>query len=295
MQFASDPNLYFSTKGPFTINAPRPVVCPLGQVIYAGTKWDSQATYAHAPPPDFMRPTPHHLLVYTLEGEANYVDDTGVRAVLRKGSLIWTRPGVSQSYGPRPGSRWSEFFMWFGGPLFDTWQTQGLPGDKSRLLFIEPMEHWIKRFLRVIQTSPADPAGTPLTRLCDLQRILAEALQLQDAVQRNADDISWRDDACRRLSEGSLTSPSLADIAKSMCISYTLFRKRFLSLTGKTPGQFRSEEVFRKVCFRLMETKEPFYQIAERFGFHDQFHFSRRFHQVVGLSPREFRRQVPKP
>ena len=64
-----DPNLYFSTPGPFTIDAPQPsVVCPMGRIIYAGTKWNSRATYAHAPPPDFMRPAPHFLVVYTLEG-----------------------------------------------------------------------------------------------------------------------------------------------------------------------------------------------------------------------------------
>ena len=79
-----------------------------------------------------------------------------------------------------------------------------------------------------------------------------------------------------------------------MNMSYTLFRKRFLRLTAKTPGQFRAEEIFRKACLRLLETREPLYQIAERFGFHDQFHFSRRFKQVVGMPPREFRRQVPK-
>ena len=41
-----DPNLYFSTPGPFTIDAPQPVSCPMGRIIYAGTKWNSRATYA---------------------------------------------------------------------------------------------------------------------------------------------------------------------------------------------------------------------------------------------------------
>ena len=100
----------------------------MGRIIYAGTKWNSRATYAHAPPPDFMRPAPHFLVVYTLEGEADYADSTGVKTVLRRGSLLWTRPGVRQSYGPRQGQCWSELFLWFTGPLFDTWQTQGFPG-----------------------------------------------------------------------------------------------------------------------------------------------------------------------
>jgi AraC-like DNA-binding protein len=264
----------------------------LGQIIYAGTKWNSRATYAHTSPPDYMRPTPHFLLVYTLEGEANYVDDTGVKAVLRKGMLVWARPGVNQSYGPKPGVRWSEFFMWFGGPLFDTWQTHGFPGEHSRLLNLEPLEYWIKRFRDLVESPPATPVKNPLVQLCRLQQILADALQIEEVGRHTAAMTVWRETVCGRLAEGTLTSPSLTKIAASMHMSYTLFRKRFLELTGATPSQYRTVEIIRRACGRLLETDDPLYQIAADLGFHDPFHFSRRFKQVVGLSPSDFRRQI---
>ncbi|MFA6104575.1 MAG: AraC family transcriptional regulator [Victivallaceae bacterium] len=287
-----DRNLYFSTRGSFTIHAPQPVDCPLGQIIFAGTKWNSQATYGHAPPPDYLRPTPHYLLVYTLEGEADYFDDTGVRTILRKGMLVWTRPNVNQSYGPRPGSRWSEFFMWFGGPVFDTWQAQGFPGSKSRVLFIEPVKYWIERFIEVVQPPAAAPAETSFVRLCRLQQILAEAMQIQENNKENTELIAWRKTACRLLSEGTLTSPALAEVAKCLNMSYSLFRQRFLLVTGKTPGKFRSGEIMRKASSRLLESNDSLSRIAEHFGFHDQFHFSRRFKHEIGMSPSAFRHQL---
>lgn len=294
MDNANDPNLYFSTPGPFTVHSPQPVVCSLGQIIYAGTKWDSRATYAHAPPPTYMRPTPHFLLVYTLEGEADYVDDSGVKAVLRKGTLVWTRPGVNQSYGPRPGVRWSEFFMWFSGPLFDTWQTHGFPGNQSRLLTLEPLDYWIKRFRDLVERPHRTPAKNPLVQLCSLQQILAEAMQSEEISQHTAAMTIWRETACSRLVEGTLTSPSLTKIAASMHMSYSLFRKRFLQLTGTTPGQYRTLEIMRRACRRLLETDDPLCRIAMDFGFHDTFHFSRRFKQIIGFSPSDFRRQMPR-
>jgi AraC-like DNA-binding protein len=293
MDNSRDPNLYFSTPGPFTVHSPQPVVCPLGQIIYAGTKWNSLATYAHAPPPDYMRPTPHFLLVYTLEGEADYVDDSGVRAVLRKGTLVWTRPGVNQSYGPRPGSRWSEFFMWFSGPLFDTWQTHGYPGDQSRLLTLEPLNYWVKRFRDLVENARGQSGTNPLVQLCRLQAILADAIQSEEAGRQTAATMIWRETVCSKLAEGTLTSPSLLNLAASMHMSYTLFRKRFLELTGTTPGQFRTVEIMRRACRRLLETDDSLYRIAADLGFHDAFHFSRRFKQVVGFSPRDYRRQIP--
>lgn len=292
MDNSRDPNLYFSTPGPFTIHAPRPVVCPLGQIVYAGTKWNSLATYAHAPPPDYMRPTPHFLLVYTLEGEADYVDSTGVKAILRKGTLVWTRPGVNQSYGPRPGVRWSEFFMWFSGPLFDTWQQQGFPGECTRLLPLEPQEHWIRRLCALVQPPVGILAESPLMRLCHLQQILAEALQIEEMGRHSTELLTWRETACHRLAEGTITTPALKEIAAALHVSYTVFRKRFLQLTGATPSQYRTGEIIRRACHRLLETEDPLEQIAADLGFCDAFHFSRRFKQVVGIAPRDFRRQV---
>ncbi len=294
MDNTQDRNLYFSTRGPFTIHAPQPVCCPLGQIVYAGTKWNSQATYGHAPPPDYLRATPHHLLIYTLEGEADYVDDTGVRTILRKGTLVWTRPGVYQSYGPRNGSRWSEFFLWFNGPIFDTWQAQGFPGKKSRLFHLEPLDYWMGRLRDIVQPPETASAESPLVRLCGLQQILAEAIQIQEAGQHTAENTLWCKTACHQLTVGNLTSPSLHDIAKSLHMSYTLFRKRFLRMTGKTPGQYRGDEIIRRACTLLLETDHPMSQIADTLGFHDQFHFSRRFKLRVGLSPKDFRRHVPQ-
>ena len=119
--------------------------------------------------------SPYDVVVYTLEGEADYTDDTGLKACLTKGSLLWARKGVGQSYGPRPGSRWSELFVRFGGPVFDAWQANGFPGSSSRLMTLEPFDHWVERLREVIQPASHAPAESPLLRLCRFQQILAAA------------------------------------------------------------------------------------------------------------------------
>jgi len=286
-----DSNLCFSTRGPVTVNAPHPATTPLGEIVYAGTKWNSQATYAHAPPPDYFRPTPHYLLVYTLEGEADYRDTTGVKTILRLGSLVWACPQINQSYGPRPGQRWSEFFVWFGGPLFDTWQQHGFPGPRTLILTLNPVNYWLEQFRQCVAPD-ADPARSGLLCLCRLQTILAEALRRDEQQRTGPADTDWRDEVCRRLREGTITAPTLKELARARQMSYSLFRQRFLTLTGKSPGQFRTEAVIANACRLLQETDEPIGAIAERLGFYDQFHFSRRFKQKVGLSPHAFRCQV---
>lgn len=290
-----DRNLYFSTSGPVTINAFQPVTSPLGTIVYAGTKWNSQATYAHAAPPDYLRPTPHYLLVYTLEGEADYFDDTGIKTVMGVGSLMWAAPGVNQSYGPRSAEPWSEFFMWFGGPLFDLWQASGYPGPQSRHLQLEPRDYWLSQFQELVAPVGASSAGAHLLRLGRLQQILATALQLQEQRCQSTESCVWRETAIKHLTSGTLNSPALEEVAGRLNVSYSLFRKKFLNLTGRTPGQYRAEWIMQQAGRRLVETSDSVGQIAEELGFYDQFHFSRRFKQVMGLAPADFRRQTVRP
>lgn len=286
-----DPNLYFSTPGPWNVNVTRPIHSPLGEIVYAGTKWGSQATHAHAAPPHFMRPTPHFLLVLTLEGKAGYRDGTGLRGTLQPGSLIWAAPGVNQSYGPNPGERWSELFLWFRGPLFDAWQAGGFPGERSRHLALSPLNYWTDRLRRILQPSSEAPAESELARLCHFQQWLADALQFEEKRKETAETLRWREQAEEKLRTGRLTDPSLEEIARSMGMSYSAFRKRFVQTSGKSPGEYRADEIVRRACSLLLESNETLAAIAADLGFHDAFHLSKRFKQVVGMSPQEFRRQ----
>ena len=287
-----DPNLYFSTNGPVTISSHQPLSSPLGEIIYAGTKWNSLATYAHALAPDYMRRTPHDLIVYTLEGEADYRDSTGIQAVLTKGSLVWARKNINQSYGPRPGQRWSEFFIWFRGPLFDAWQDRLFPGTKSLLLSLEPVHYWLDRFRQVVTPESRKGMDSDLLRLCHFQSILAEALQIHEKGSRGTKERGWHEEACRRLLDKNPGNKSLPEIAESMNMSYSLFRQRFLSLAGKSPGKFRSDEAIRSACELLVQTDESIVEIAAKSGFEDPLHFSRRFKEKTGLSPSSIRKQV---
>jgi AraC-like DNA-binding protein len=47
-------------------------------------------------------------------------------------------------------------------------------------------------------------------------------------------------------------------------------------------------------CAMLQQPGPTMRDIAASLGFSDEFHFSRRFKQITGMSPREFRRLLPR-
>ena len=183
--------------------------------------------------------------------------------------------------------------MWFSGPIFETWQNCGYPGECSKLFLLEPVNYWMTRFREIIETEETAVESSHVLRLCRFQQILAEGMQIEEFGKMNAESSAWRQKACQLLSGGTPAETSLVSVAKSMNLSYTVFRKRFVHLTGTTPGKFRTGEIMKRACTSLINTNSALSEIAESLGFHDQFHFSRRFKQEFGLSPSEFRRQVP--
>lgn len=69
-------------------------------------------------------------------------------------------------------------------------------------------------------------------------------------------------------------------------------RNRFKLKTGKTPTQFLTEIRIKHACYLIDIYKNncSMTQIAEQCGFVDYIYFSKRFKQITGLSPNEYKK-----
>ena len=56
-------------------------------------------------------------------------------------------------------------------------------------------------------------------------------------------------------------------------------------------GRYRAGRRIETACDLLQYTTMTGAQIAERLGFSDEYHFSKRFKELRGKSPRQFRRR----
>ncbi len=69
-------------------------------------------------------------------------------------------------------------------------------------------------------------------------------------------------------------------------------RNQFKLKTGKTPTQFLTEIRIKRACYLIDIYKNncSMTQIAEQCGFVDYIYFSKRFKQITGLSPNEYKK-----
>ena len=83
---------------------------------------------------------------------------------------------------------------------------------------------------------------------------------------------------------------SVSEMAELRGLSTAQFRREFLARTGMLPKHYIEQTKLRQAAADVANTLHPLALIAKRFGYHDAFHFSRRFKAIIGLPPTEYRK-----
>jgi transcriptional regulator GlxA family with amidase domain len=96
-------------------------------------------------------------------------------------------------------------------------------------------------------------------------------------------------DAMDRAYAQPLDVPALARLAH---VSPTHFTRTFRATFGETPHRYLQRRRVERAMFLLRETQRSVTDICFEVGFGSPGTFSRTFHDIVGLSPRAYRRQA---
>jgi AraC-like DNA-binding protein len=264
-----------------------PTECPIGRISLAGSVVGGRGTVQSG-----MRILGSYALAYVLRGPGRYMDGNGINQKLETGDLIHLFPDIPHAYGPPPGESWDEIFIVFDGPLFDLWRSAGLLDQTKPVRQLLPLDYWLRRIESV---ATADAAVSPLTAVSRLQDLLAEMCQCGQSADLGTADRAWLATARQLLAEPHAPEDAhLQLVAARLDMSYVGFRKKFSRLSGISPGSFHMKSIMDRACDMLRAGDFPLRTIAAQLGFCDEFHFSRRFKQLVGLSPTQFRRQASR-
>jgi AraC-like DNA-binding protein len=91
----------------------------------------------------------------------------------------------------------------------------------------------------------------------------------------------------------NLTEPlSAATLAEELGMTESRFSRFFRRATGNTFTDFVNHVRINRACQFLMESDRQITSIAYDVGFNNIANFNRRFLDIKGMTPREFRRQV---
>lgn len=240
-----------------------------------GAEWDSNGKLES----DFL----HHIELAL----------SGNRQIVHEGKVIDLRPGTAW-YLPgctpvarRCRERCRLFYItfrceWLTGvdPLLD-W-----PGRRPINL-----GRWDKEFFTRLKKNPAGPDVTALMRLQtqilewlvkvvpDLGEIINAHIQTHARFERVFELVENRLGADLRVEQ----------LAASSGMSVSAFSMAFSSNIGMSPKAWLSRRLNQEAIKLLLQSEVPTKEVAQRLKFADEYHFSRFFKRLNGVSPRPFR------
>ncbi|MBN8218571.1 MAG: helix-turn-helix transcriptional regulator [Spirochaetes bacterium] len=229
-------------------------------------------------------------LVLVLHGSGRYRDALGRSAELRPGDVILVFPDLAHHYGPASGAApWEEIYLVFEGPLFELWRNRGLLRESNPIASAEDFPAWKKRFEAFLSPPPSGAQGA-LREVLDIQQMLADLFHA-DRSHLEKDSLSK---AMAQIDRDPVPEIDWPVFAARFGLGYESFRKQFRQRAGVSPGRYRLQRLIERACALLQAGRPSHRALAEELGFADEFHFSRSFKKIAGMSPKNYRALLPR-
>lgn len=95
--------------------------------------------------------------------------------------------------------------------------------------------------------------------------------------------------AARILEQDFQERCSIPELARSLKMSYTNFRRNFVRFYKISPIEYRIRRKIEKIQLLLSSQNILLKEVADRFGYADVYTFSHQFKKITGESPADFR------
>ena len=238
---------------------------------------------------DGMRYFEFYCIAHLLKGRGVYwTGDEPEPVELEPGMCVLMSPGKRHYYGAIPGGVFVEDTVNFWGPAADLMLKSGIFKDGVYRIGTVPV-------LRQVMELAADPSEyAQLNAEFTLREILQNIYN--EKFSRN--DVADVDRGIAPLLEAVKKHPekqwSVLSMAEFCGMSVNGFRECFKKRTGVLPKIYLDRYRISLASSLLIGSDLSAKVIAERCGYPDPFHFSRRFKSITGLAPADYRRRFSK-
>lgn len=199
------------------------------------------------------------------------------------GDAVFSPPGMVQDYGGC-GSEYVEDSICFTGPVADALLKSGVITPGIAYMGME------RRLLPVFDMVSDPSRDAQLKANMLLQRLLLD-IHFENKERATG----------RRPSVASVTDALAADPGRNMPVkemaelcglSESQFRRDFIAETGLHPKAYVDKCKMRLAAEMLVSRGMSVREAAAKAGYADPYHFSRRFKQVMGMPPGEYRKRM---
>ena len=201
-------------------------------------------------------------------------------------------PGEWHTFAPDPETGWDDHWIGFNGNFMDDKIRAGFFTFKNCVFRVGIDEGIINTYHEIIDIATDEKKGYQQI-ISSLAISLIGRVHYEDINHTCGDTYINRiiKQAKAIMKEDVANSQAMEDIATSLNISYSLFRREFKKRCGISPGQYRLEQRLTKAKELLNNTNMSIAEISSKLHFECIGQFSTFFKKKTGTSPLEYRKQ----
>ena len=232
-------------------------------------------------------------LVYVTRGEGKFQSVNCPEEKITKGDAFLLFPGEWHTYQPTKNIGWDEYFVALRGEYFDKLLNK-IIHHETPIFHIGINDQIVKHFGEMLDCAQAQKAGFQAV----LSGIMMHTIGLIYSISKNQDygsaSMQKIQEACVLMRENIYNKFTPEDIASSINMSYSNFRKSFKQYTGIAPHQYMLQLKLSKVKDLLSSTEMSIQDIAMKLNFESADYFSYFFRSKTGINPLSYRKEIEK-
>lgn len=231
-----------------------------------------------------------YQILYITKGKGVFESEvTGIKKIYA-GDIFILFPNIWHRFTPDNATGWDEYWVEFSGDLIKHYRTKDFLNPKNPVVTVGIQEEIAENYMKIIKLIKDEKPGFQYIASGNLIQILGQmfALKKYHSFEGKIIETQIRQ-AKLMILENMHTAISQEEIARSIGIGYSLYRKKFKEYTGVSPAQYKIHLRVNKAKDLLITSNQPLKEIAHNLGFESSDYFYRLFKQKTGFTPSDFR------
>jgi AraC-like DNA-binding protein len=256
--------------------------------------------------PGAVYPSPEHPTGYYFNWESgrvlseyqvNYITEgKGIietkkgKYPIKAGSILLIKPNMWHRYCPNKDAGWVEHYIGVEGDIVDRLFENKILSSDIPVIECGLKESFLDCYYKIYELAQKERPGFQLISSGIVIRLLGSLVS-------NIKNRSFKDtplevameDAKFIMRDNLDKDLDFKELAASLNLGYSYFRKMFKKHTGVSPGQYHLHLRLMRAKELLLSTDMPIKQVAYETGFESIHYFSRLFKSKMGVPPSEAR------
>ena len=228
-------------------------------------------------------------LVYITKGEGKFYTSKNKCVDVKEGDIMFIMPGLWHCYYPSTKTGWHEYWIGFKGDIMNRRAQNGFFNNENRIYKVGMRDEIVNLYQQAITVATMESTAYQQVLAGIANLLLGFGMAFDKEQQFENFTVLQMTKAKMIIRENLYSKITPEEIANTLNMSYSWFRKTFKEFTGLSPASYMQNLKLKAAKDTLISTNQSVKEIAYNLQYDNSEHFSTQFKKHVGLSPKDYR------